>query len=81
MSLGRITLRITRWPTSTVDPASYTTPRDVNPARLAEELLISGIAVTALWTLRQRALGIALAVTSAAHHVTVYATGGRLLEG
>jgi hypothetical protein len=31
--LGRITLRITRWPTSTVDPASYTTRRDVNCSR------------------------------------------------
>jgi hypothetical protein len=28
--LGRITLRITRWPTSRVDPTSYTTSGDVN---------------------------------------------------
>jgi hypothetical protein len=29
--LGRITLRITRWSTSRVDPNSYTTSGDVNP--------------------------------------------------
>jgi hypothetical protein len=40
--LGRITLRITRWPTSRVDPTSYTTSGDVNFGfRLADDYGVS----------------------------------------
>lgn len=48
--------------------------------RLAEELVISGIAAVALITAGQPVLGGALAAVSIAHHILVYAIGERLLK-
>jgi Protein of unknown function (DUF2568) len=50
------------------------------PARLVEELAISGLAMTALWAVRQRALAVILGATSVGHHALVYASGERLLK-
>ncbi len=54
--------------------------RFAEPARLVEELAISGLAVTALWAARQRALAVVLGTVSVVHHALVYATGERLLN-
>ena len=54
--------------------------RLAEPLRLAEELAISGLAATALYTAGQPALGIALATVSVVHHALVYLTGERLLK-
>ena len=48
--------------------------------RLAEELLISGLAAGAWYGAGQHALGWALAVLAAVSHALVYATGDRLLD-
>lgn len=48
--------------------------------RLAQELLISGIAALALWNAAQPTLGGLLALLSVVYHVLVYASGGRLLH-
>ncbi len=50
------------------------------PARLGEELAISGLAVTALWAARQRSFAVTLGAVSVVHHALVYATGERLLK-
>jgi hypothetical protein len=54
--------------------------RWAEPLRLVEELLISGLAATALYLAGQQALGIALAGLSVGYHALVYAAGGRLLD-
>jgi Protein of unknown function (DUF2568) len=54
--------------------------RFAEPARFAEELAISGLAATALWTLGHHALGISLGAVSAMHHAVVYTTASRLLK-
>ena len=48
--------------------------------RLAEELVISGLAATALYTAGAHVLGAALATVSIVHHILVYAIGERLLK-
>ena len=50
------------------------------PLRLVQELLISGLAAVALWSVGQPLLGLLLALLSLVYHVLVYATGGRLLK-
>ena len=54
--------------------------RYAEPLRLAEELVISGLAAAALAVAGQPALGIGLAALSVVHHALVYALGDRLLE-
>ena len=54
--------------------------RYAEPLRLAEELLISGLAAAALVTAGQPVLGGALAAVSVVHHILVYAIGQRLLK-
>jgi len=48
--------------------------------RLAEELVISGLAAAAWYVAGQRQLAWALALGSVAHHALVYALGGGLLR-
>jgi hypothetical protein len=48
--------------------------------RLAEELVISGLAAAAWWAAGQSALGIAMALISLVYHVLVYTAGERLLS-
>lgn len=48
--------------------------------RLAQELVISGVAAVAVYTAGQHALGWALGLISTAHHSLVYVLGERLLE-
>ncbi|HZD87040.1 MAG TPA: YrdB family protein [Gaiellaceae bacterium] len=50
------------------------------PARLVQELVVSGLAAAAWYTAGQPILGIALAALSLLYHVSVYASGQRLLE-
>jgi hypothetical protein len=54
--------------------------RLAEPLRLAQELVISGLAAAALYAAGQHLLGWALAGTSVAYHTLVYASGGRLLK-
>ncbi len=54
--------------------------RFAEPMRLLEELVISAVAVIALWLTGTPAFAIALAVVSIVYHAAVYATGGRLLK-
>lgn len=54
--------------------------RYAEPLRLAEELVISGLAAAALAVAGQPALGIGLAALSVVHHALVYALGDRLLK-
>jgi Protein of unknown function (DUF2568) len=54
--------------------------RLAEPLRLAQELVISGLAAAALYATGQYVLGWALAGTSVAYHALVYASGGRLLK-
>ncbi len=54
--------------------------RFAEPARLVEELTISGSAVAALCAARQRSLAVVLGAASVIHHTLVYATGERLLK-
>jgi Protein of unknown function (DUF2568) len=54
--------------------------RLAEPLRLAQELVISGLAAAALYAAGQHLLGWALAGTSAAYHTLVYASGSRLLK-
>ncbi len=54
--------------------------RLAEPLRLLEELVISGMAAVALYAAGQHALGWALAGTSVAYHLLVYAQGDRLLR-
>ena len=58
--------------------------RDAGPhaeaLRLAEELVISGLAAAALYAAGRPILGAALAAVSIAHHLLVYAIGERLLK-
>ncbi len=54
--------------------------RLAEPARLVEEVAISGLAVTGLWAARQRAFAVILGATSVVHHALVHATGERLLK-
>jgi hypothetical protein len=49
------------------------------PLRLAEELLICGLAVLAAYVAGAHALGWALALLSIVHHTLVYLAGDRLL--
>ena len=53
--------------------------RLAEPLRLAQELLVSGLAALALYAAGQVALGIALAALSIVYHGLVYASGARLL--
>lgn len=48
--------------------------------RLAEELLLSGVAAVALYAAGCRALARSLLALSVVHHALVYARGGRLLK-
>ncbi len=48
--------------------------------RLAEELVISGLAAAAWYAAGQRAPGAVLAIVSLAYHGLVYLGGGRLLK-
>ncbi len=54
--------------------------RFAEPMRLLEELVISAVAVIALWLAGTPAFAVALAVLSIVYHAAVYATGGRLLK-
>ncbi len=48
--------------------------------RLAQELMISGLAAAAIYVVGQHALGWTLAGISVVHHALVYLVGGRLLK-
>jgi hypothetical protein len=50
------------------------------PLRLLEELLISGLAALALYTVGAHVLGWTLAVVSVVHHALVYVLHGRLIK-
>jgi hypothetical protein len=50
------------------------------PLRLAEELVISGLAALAAYAAGAHALGWALALLSIVYHTLVYLTGDRLLK-
>ncbi len=50
------------------------------PLRLAQELIISGLAALSLYVAGQPFWGWALAIISVVHHAAVYALGGRLLK-
>jgi hypothetical protein len=54
--------------------------RLAEPLRLAEELVISGLAAAAWYAAGRHALGIALAALSVLYHALVYASGARLLS-
>jgi hypothetical protein len=48
--------------------------------RLAQELVVSGLAAAAFWAAGQALLGVALAVLSLVYHALVYTAGERLLD-
>ncbi len=50
------------------------------PLRLAQELVISGLAALAWYVAGQHALGWALGIDSLIHHALVYLSGDRLLK-
>ena len=50
------------------------------PFRLAQELVLSGLAAVAWYAAGQRALGWALGLASIVHHALVYLLGERLLK-
>jgi hypothetical protein len=50
------------------------------PARLLQELAVSGLASVAWYAAGRHALGVALAAVSIVHHALVYALGERLLK-
>ncbi len=54
--------------------------RLAEPMRLVEELLISGVAAVALYSVGRHSLGWALGLMSIAYHLLVYAQGDRLLK-
>jgi Protein of unknown function (DUF2568) len=54
--------------------------RLAEPLRLAQELIISGLAATAWYTAGHHAAGIALGTLSLIYHALVYASGARLLK-
>ncbi len=54
--------------------------RYAEPARLIQEITISGIAAVAWYAAGRHGLGIALAVLSIVYHTLVYASGTRLLK-
>lgn len=54
--------------------------RWAEPLRLAQELLIAGLAALALLAVGERALGWALALLTVIHHALVYALGERLIQ-
>jgi Protein of unknown function (DUF2568) len=54
--------------------------RLAEPLRLAEELVISGLAAAAWYAAGRHGLGIALAALSVLYHALVYASGARLLR-
>lgn len=54
--------------------------RMAEPLRLIEELVISGVAAFALYSVDQHALGWSFAALSLLYHVLVYLSGGRLLK-
>lgn len=54
--------------------------RLAEPARLVQELGISGLAAAAWYASGQHRLGWALAAISATYHILVYAIGDRLLK-
>lgn len=54
--------------------------RFAEPLRLAQELVVSGLAAAAWYAAGQQALGIALAGLSLLYHLLVYASGARLLS-
>lgn len=50
------------------------------PLRLAQELIISGVAVFALYLTGHPGLGLALAVVFIVQHALIYGTGGTLIK-
>jgi Protein of unknown function (DUF2568) len=54
--------------------------RLAEPMRLVEELVISAVAVVAVWRAGAPAFAIALAAGSIVYHAAVYAAGERLLK-
>lgn len=54
--------------------------RFAEPLRLIQELAVSGFAAWAWYVTGRHVPGLALAGVSVVHHVTVYATGRRLLK-
>ncbi len=54
--------------------------RLAEPLRLAQELVVSGLAALALYAAGRHVLGLALAALSLVYHGLVYLTGGRLLK-
>jgi Protein of unknown function (DUF2568) len=54
--------------------------RLAEPARLLQELAVSGLAAVAWYAAGRHALGVALAAVSLLHHALVYAIGERLLK-
>jgi Protein of unknown function (DUF2568) len=54
--------------------------RLAEPARLVQELVVSGLAAAAWYAAGRHIAGIALAGLSLVYHASVYATGHRLLE-
>jgi hypothetical protein len=62
------------------DVAFHQARRWAEPLRLAQELLIAGLAALALLAVGERALGWALALLTVIHHALVYALGERLIK-
>jgi Protein of unknown function (DUF2568) len=54
--------------------------RAAESLRLAQELIVSGLAALAVWSAGQPTLGLVMALLSILYHALVYATGGRLLK-
>jgi hypothetical protein len=54
--------------------------RYAEPARLAQELVLSGLAAAAWYISGLHGVGIALAALSLVYHALVYASGARLLK-
>ncbi len=54
--------------------------RAAEALRLVQELLVSGLAAVALWSVGQPAPGFLLGLLSIFYHLFVYATGDRLLK-
>jgi hypothetical protein len=50
------------------------------PARLVQELVVSGLAAVAFYVAGQHVLGWALAALSVVYHISVYSAGARLLK-
>ena len=54
--------------------------RAAEPLRLAQELVVSGLAAAAWYAAGRHALGLALGALSVVYHALVYLSGGRLLK-